>query len=62
MFLKKYYFRLLNFDLNVFTNNFTIIAIYVDNLLIVNINKKFIDVVKRAFVSQFKIIDLDFVQ
>ncbi len=62
MFLKKYYFCLLNFDLSVFINNFTIIVIYIDNLLIVNVNKKFINIVKRILVNRFKIINLDFVQ
>ena len=62
MFLKKYYFCLLNFDLSVFINNFTIVVIYIDNLLIVNVNKKFINIVKRILVNRFKIINLDFVQ
>jgi len=51
MFLKKYYFRLLNFDLSVFINSSIIIVIYVDDLLIVDVNKKIIDVVKKILVN-----------
>jgi hypothetical protein len=62
IFLKKSYFCLLNFDLSIFTNNFTIIAIYIDNLLIIDVNRKFIDAIKRALTSRFKIVNLDFVR
>ncbi len=51
MFFKEYYFCLLNFNLSIFTNNFTIIVIYIDNLLIIDINKKFINIVKKILVS-----------
>jgi len=61
MFRKEYYFYLFNFDLNFFTNNSTIIVIYIDNLLIVDINKKFINIIRRILVNLFKIIELDLV-
>ena len=51
IFFKKYCFCLLNFDLSIFINNFIIIVIYIDNFLIININKKFINIVKRIFVN-----------
>jgi len=41
----------LNFDLSIFTNIFTIIVIYIDNVLIISINKKFIDSIERIFVN-----------
>ena len=53
-------FLALNVDQNVFNNNKVIIAIYVNNLLIVDSNNKLIQKTKKALHKRFQITDLNF--
>ena len=57
-FLKEHDFLSLNVDQSVFFNDKIIIAIYVDDLLIVELNKKFIQQVKQALSERFQMTDM----
>ena len=59
-FFKKLDFLFLNVDQSVFCDEKTIIIIYVDDLLITNLNKQFNKNIKTIFNKQFHIIDFDF--
>ena len=57
-FLKKHEFLSLNANQSVFFNDKIIIAIYVNDLLIVELNKKFIRQIKKAFNKRFQMTNM----
>ena len=57
-FLKKHEFFFLNANQNVFFNDKIIIAIYVNDFLIVELNKKFIRQIKKAFSKRFQMTNM----
>ena len=59
-FLKQHDFIFLNVDQNVFCDEKTIIIIYVDDLLIIDLNSKINKNIKTALSKRFQMIDLDF--
>ena len=59
LFFKKHEFVFFNVDFNVFFNKKSILIIYVDDILLIEFNSKYIVVVKRIFNERFKIIDLN---
>jgi hypothetical protein len=60
-FLKELSFLLLNTDYSVFYKKGVIIAIYINNLLIIKRNYKEINLLKEALSRQFQISDLSIV-
>jgi hypothetical protein len=60
-FLKELSFLLLNTDYSVFYKKGVIIAIYINNLLIIKRNYKEINLLKEALSKQFQISDLSIV-
>ena len=58
-FLKKHDFFSLNVDQSVFFNDKIIIAIYVNDLLIVEFNKKFIQQIKQALSERFQMTNMN---
>ena len=59
-FFKEYDFFFLNVDQSVFFNDKIIIAIYVNDLFIVEFNKKFIQQVKQALSERFQMTNMNF--
>lgn len=57
-FLHELGFRALNVDLNIFVKKDTIIIIYLDNLLIYDAEKKYINKIKNVLKSKFHMSDL----
>ena len=53
-------FLILNVDQNMFNNNRVIIVIYVNDLLLVDSNKKFIQKIKKVLHKRFQIININF--
>ena len=58
-FFKKHEFVFLNANFNVFFNEKLIIVIYVDDILLIDFNSRYIAAVKQIFNEYFKIIDLN---
>ena len=62
--MKKFDFVIFETIYNIFIskNDKIYMIIYVDDLLIINDDMKFIDFIKKKFDKKFKMIDLNFVQ
>ena len=63
-FLKKFDFVIFETNHNVFIskNDKIYVIVYIDDLLIINDDMKFIDFIKKKFDKKFKMIDLNFAQ
>ena len=59
-YLKKHDFLFFDADQSVFNNDKIIIAIYVDDLLIAELDKKFIRQIKKILHKRFQMIDINF--